>query len=311
MSEMEERARAGLLFRVSQLHYMIVDRNHELCDVNYPQVAVYSKAFSATVSGLDKDYTENLRAKERLYFDAVKRMSLDGLRNHVAILENRIEALEGILPEGHSGYIRFQSVERISTYHIDLYYNLNGSTLRMVFEIETISNLAGNTTVMHRIEKSFPAKSRVLDRTPIVDDPVPYNGYHYYPELFPKGTWTLLGTGYKSDLDMQSVIRTNAERQVMSYNFQKELLDDDLEVIQERVVEETGMVTDSGYQIHGGGYTGGSEKFKSDIYDPKDNNLYTDSTWGCIRMNNDDVRELIPYVDAAKTSNGRRLLHVD
>ena len=85
----------------------------------------------------------------------------------------------------------------------------------------------------------------------------------------------------------------------MSYDFQEEIRDKFGNRIQERVVEETGMVTDDGYHIHGGGYTG-DENHPSDIYHPEDNNLYTDSTWGCIRMNNDDVRELIPYVDAAK-----------
>ena len=310
MSEMEEREKAGLLFRVSQLHYMIVDRNRELMDVHYPKVSGNSNAFSEAIRELDSEYTDSLRSQERQYFDAVKLMELDDLRSHVAKMENRLGALDGIIPEGQSGYIRFQSVERISTYHVDLYFNLNSSEIRMVFEIETISNLGSGGTIMHRIEKRYPARCRVLDRTPIVDDPVLYNGYYYYPEPFPKGTWTLLGTGYKSDLDMQSVIRTDAKRQVMSYDFQKEIRNEDDEIIHERVVEEKGMVPDEGYQIHGGGYTG-DVNHPSDIYDPEDNNLYTNSTWGCIRMNNDDVREIIPYVDAAKSSNGRRQLHVN
>ena len=46
MGELEEREKAGLVFRVTQLHYMIVDRNHELCAVHYPKVSARSFPFS-------------------------------------------------------------------------------------------------------------------------------------------------------------------------------------------------------------------------------------------------------------------------
>jgi hypothetical protein len=304
MSEKEEREKAGILFRVSQLHYMIVDRNRELLDVQYPGVAVHSNTFNASIRELDSEYTNSLRSQERQYFDAVKKMELDDLRVHVATMENRLDALEGTIPEGQSGgYIKFQSVEKYSTYNLDLYFN--GETLRMVFEIETISNLAGNSTVTHRIEKSFPGSSQVENLVPGVNSPKPFNGYYYYPVRFPQGVWNLKSTGYSNNRYIQSKIRTDASISVMTYEEKIELRDEVTKnIIQEAGWYEKKIIEDTGYLIHGGGYTG-SEK-----YDPYDNNRYQDRTLGCIRMNNDDVREIVPYVDAALVSGGRSLLHV-
>ena len=305
MSDQDEVERAGLLFRVSQLHYMIVDRNIELIDVHYPKANGNAiTEFHKWIKDHDLLYTNRLRSQERDYFNAIKLLTTDKLREHVLKLEDCIKNLDGILPDGKSGYINFQSVERISTYHVDLYFN--GNTLRMVFEIETISNLAGNLSVMHRIERTFPASSTVENLVSGVDPPKPFNGYYYYPVRFPQGKWNLKPTGYSKDRYVQSKIPTDAWINVMTYKYVlTESLDEITnEVIQAGKWQEEKIIEDVGYLIHGGGST------RTNGYNPYDNNRYEDRTLGCIRMNNDDVREIVPFVDAALVSGGRSFLHV-
>ena len=111
-------------------------------------------------------------------------------------------------------------------------------------------------------------------------NPVEYDGYYYYPEQFPEGTW-MVNKSHKSKdpyIGPKSM-STNANRDVETY-----YKDSD------KKFKKTGSKTkDSGYSIHSG---------------------KGDTTWGCIKMSEADVEELSKIVDSSIDSGGKATLTV-
>ena len=94
---------------------------------------------------------------------------------------------------------------------------------------------------------------------------------HYYPQPYPNGTWKVKSVSHPHTKDFgQTKINTNAGQNVKTYKYENEQW------------EQSGTTWDTGYQIHGGGYSS----------DPLGENNVNDNTYGCIRMKNADVNEL-------------------
>lgn len=93
----------------------------------------------------------------------------------------------------------------------------------------------------------------------------------YYPQPYPNGTWKVKSVSHPHTKDFgQTKINTNAGQNVKTYKYENEQW------------EQSGTTWDTGYQIHGGGYSS----------DPLGENNVNDNTYGCIRMKNADVNEL-------------------
>ena len=82
-------------------------------------------------------------------------------------------------------------------------------------------------------------------------NPVLYNGYYYYPQQMPDGTWNITGVEYKDDKELFGTfaIRTDANVEVTEYD--------------KTGTEIIGTTIDSGFLIHGG---------------------ISPTTWGCLKM---------------------------
>ncbi len=102
------------------------------------------------------------------------------------------------------------------------------------------------------------------------------SGENYYPQSYPNGTWNVTSVTHPDNNSYgHTKINTTARQKVPTYT----------QVNGEW--EQTGTTLDTGYQIHGGGYTAS----------PQGKNNVNDNTYGCIRMENSDVNELGQYVD--------------
>ena len=109
--------------------------------------------------------------------------------------------------------------------------------------------------------------------------PVSFNGYNYFPEQFPSGTWMVYMSAESKDEYIGPIkIATNAFTYVSTY----ENVDG---IWQMTDVSQK----DEGYMIHSG---------------------IGDTTWGCIKMSDNDVKVLAEIVDNAINSGGYVMLIV-
>lgn len=102
------------------------------------------------------------------------------------------------------------------------------------------------------------------------------SGENYYPQSYPNGTWNVTSVTHPDNNAYgHTKINTTAGQKVPTYT----------KVNGEW--EQTGTTWDTGYQIHGGGYS----------TSPQGENNVNDNTYGCLRMENSAVNELGTYVD--------------
>jgi RHS repeat-associated protein len=108
------------------------------------------------------------------------------------------------------------------------------------------------------------------------------SGENYYPQSFPNGIWKVESVTHPgNDSFGQTKINTNAGQSVPTYS------------LVDGVWKQTGTTWDTGYQIHGGGYS----------RDPQGQNNVNDNTYGCIRMGNDDINVLGDLIDKHLKNN--------
>ena len=122
----------------------------------------------------------------------------------------------------------------------------------------------------------------------------------YYPTSFPNGIYEIKGSAvtHPNNNDFgRTEIKVEATQVVKTYS--------------QGVSgwEVTGETTDRHYQIHGGGYSGDIDH-PSLTFSPLGNNNYLDSTFGCIRMRNNDVDKLGELIQMSSSSGGRTTLKV-
>ena len=125
--------------------------------------------------------------------------------------------------------------------------------------------------------KRFNALNNVL--TPEErGEPIKYNGYHYYPEQFPDGTWNLNKSHTSENPLIGPIsISTDAYKMVEAY------------ILDEKGNKEYITVRDDGYSIHSG--TG-------------------NSTWGCIKMTDADIAEIAGLVNSVLSNGGKATITV-
>lgn len=109
---------------------------------------------------------------------------------------------------------------------------------------------------------------------------ITFNGYNYYPQQFPNGTWKITGVVVTGSEEYASFgpfkIQTNASVKVDIYNKDGSLI--------------IGSVLDTGYLIHMGIYS---------------------TTWGCIKMGSDeDLKELALSTAFILNNGGKATINV-
>ena len=116
----------------------------------------------------------------------------------------------------------------------------------------------------------------------------------YIPEKFPKGNWKIIAFEKNGEKEYGPYkIRTDAWREVEAW---EEYLD--TKVYKKKWRKKTDKngktikTRDSGLLIHGGGWS------ESSLDNQKGSNKYTDTTLGCIRINNLDVLLIVKVLQA-------------
>ena len=116
----------------------------------------------------------------------------------------------------------------------------------------------------------------------------------YIPGKFPRGSWKIIAFEKNGEKEYGPYkIRTDAFRYVEAWDY---VFDEDLDTkIWKKRLDENGnviKVKDSGLLIHGGGWS------ESSLDNQKGSNKYTDTTLGCIRINNLDVLLIVKVLQA-------------
>ncbi len=161
--------------------------------------------------------------------------------------------------------------------------------------IYTKDNETITLNVYNDAKPQQPARRTVYQAT---NNPQPMNtprattipsNENYYPQTYPEGTWNVVSVSHPNNNTYgQTKINTNAGQTVPTYTN-----------IDGRWIP-TGTTWDTGYQIHGGGYSA----------EPQGKNNINDNTYGCIRMENTAVNELGRLVDDLLTQDTRVTLTV-
>jgi hypothetical protein len=160
-------------------------------------------------------------------------------------------------------------------------FNVGNENLEIIYVGANGDELTGEVDVYN-----FTATNNVPDyENPVEYDPdgneSTNNSYYYYPQEFPDSPdegWNM-GYGYTSSIPwVGPAITTNANQEVTTYEYN--------EATEEW--EESGTVIDTGYYVHGG---------EGDV------------TWGCIKMDDEDVEDVQHLVNSALNSGGEATLH--
>lgn len=135
----------------------------------------------------------------------------------------------------------------------------------------------------------------------VYDAPVTGRPQHYYPEQFPNGTYKLRQSVATNDTTYgPGYVRTDATQPVTIYKMNSRT----------RQYEPSGTQIDTGYWVHGGGYTTTAPPYLDEPYYPTGHNDVNDRTLGCIRMQNQDFTQFASLSDLALQSGGTSLLTV-
>ena len=134
---------------------------------------------------------------------------------------------------------------------------------------------------------------------------------NYYPQSFPNGTWDMSKSVATTDTPENNklygprFVGTNANQTVDTYTRQVD------PVSGETTYVKSGTTKDTGYGVHGGGYTSTSvPPYLGQSASPTADNDVEDVTLGCIRMKNSDIESFAALSDAAIDSRGVSQLSV-
>ena len=229
------------------------------------------------LSGARPRGTEYLYTGTRL--DSQTRFADFGYRDYAASLA-RFTSVDPIR-DGRNwfAYVGGDPVNRVDVWGLDSIYatfDRESETLSTVYFVENEDGVFTGTV----IEREYQATNRV--RTPEDRNfvPVPYGDTYMFPDEFPTGRFNLGNSQPKIDPYMGPIaVPTDASREYQSYEFDPVT----------QTYPEARIRTGDGYYIHGG---------------------VGETTWGCIKMCDDDVAEFADAVDAARGSGGNAVLRV-
>ena len=141
-------------------------------------------------------------------------------------------------------------------------------------------------------EATTSAEKKKIEMNTMPDDGT--TPVDYIPEKFPKGNWKIIAFEKNGEKEYGPYkIRTDAWREVEAW---EEYLD--TKVYKKKWRKKTDKngktikTRDSGLLIHGGGWS------ESSLDNQKGSNKYTDTTLGCIRINNLDVLLIVKVLQA-------------
>lgn len=182
------------------------------------------------------------------------------------------------LESADAAYSRSLGLNDIST-NVYMTYVKNGNDALHVVVVPRKSD--GSVDYTGIKTKNYHATNNVKTPEERKNVPVEYNGYYYFPEQFPNGTWEVESSKKDGAKYIGPIkIPTNAMREVPTY---------ELGPIPDTWVATGQTVKDEGYLLHSG---------------------EGNTTWGCIKLSDNDISEIAGYVDAANESGGRASLTV-
>jgi len=170
--------------------------------------------------------------------------------------------------------VNFQDAWGLEKTDVSLYYVKNSTDTMYV----TVITYNDDNEAVSMETTTYDATNNV--RSPEQrGDPVEYNDYYYYPIQHPDGTFEL-GKSMETREDQKKSmgeikIPTNATQPVMTTDIEGNPSGE--------------IVTDDGYYIHSGTFN---------------------TTWGCIKMSDDDVEELAEIINSALDNGGSATLTV-